>query len=114
MTNSIDKKTIALLSYLTWIGLIIAMILYYQPKNKQPFAAFHLRQSLGLSLLAILIIGLFRMSGSDLFYFSLPSLFVLLSLVLLWVLGFKSAMDENEKPVPVMGSFFQKMFSFIN
>src|SRR5204863_186615 len=49
----IDGKTIAILSYFTWIGWIIAFVLYNS--NKSQLAAYHLRQSLTLMILGILV-----------------------------------------------------------
>ena len=46
-------KPAAALSYFTFIGLIIAYFMNNESKN--PFAAFHIRQSLGLILAYFLI-----------------------------------------------------------
>ena len=84
----------------------------YFPPEKDDFARFHLRQAFGLGLLSTVCFLLFRLLGSDLFYFSLPSMIVLLVLLILWFMGFKSAMDEKEKAVPFIGEYFQRWFSF--
>ncbi|MBS1566555.1 MAG: hypothetical protein JST39_19380, partial [Bacteroidetes bacterium] len=92
------KKNIALLCYLTWIGWIIAFILNSTPGNSNSYTRFHLRQSFGLGLLVILVYLLFSFVGLDLVYFSIPSLLVFVVFFILWMIGFKSAMDEKEKP----------------
>lgn len=50
--NTVEEgKTIAIISYITWIGTIIAFIMNNDKKN--PFASFHIRQMVGLSILSI-------------------------------------------------------------
>ncbi|MGB1450928.1 MAG: hypothetical protein ACPG7E_04370, partial [Marinirhabdus sp.] len=46
-----EGKTIAIISYITFIGLIIAFVMNNEKKNS--FASFHIRQSLGLVALYI-------------------------------------------------------------
>lgn len=107
------KKNIALLCYLTWIGWVIAIFLFSSKENRNSYTCFHVRQSLGLGLLAIVCCGIFQLLGESLFYFSLPSLLVFILLFVLWMMGFVSAMNETEKPVPVIGKYFQKWFALI-
>lgn len=44
-------KSTAITSYILIVGVLIAMSMNAEPKN--PFAAFHIRQSLGLSILFV-------------------------------------------------------------
>ena len=106
------KKNIALLCYLTWIGWIIAIYLFSFKENRDSYTRFHIRQSFGLGLLSIACYVIFLLFDDNLFYFSLPSLLVFILLFVLWILGFVSAMNEKEKPVPVIGKYFQRWFAF--
>ncbi len=44
-------KTVAILSYCTLIGFIIALVLNGEQKNKSELGVFHIRQALGIFLL---------------------------------------------------------------
>ncbi len=101
-----EGKTIAIISYLWIIGLIIAFIMNNDKKNS--FAAFHIRQMIGLTLLSLALGVILRivnlgMAGSAL---------GLIPLVL-WVIGFIGALQGQEKKVPVLGDMFQDWFKGI-
>src|SRR5690625_4823198 len=91
-----EGKTIAIIAYITIFGLIIAFIMNNDKKNS--FAAYHIRQSLGLGLtgLAIGVIGMLPFLGWIISF--LGSIFILV----LWVMGLISALNGEEKPVPVL------------
>src|SRR4051794_39665687 len=109
-----DQKTISWVSYLTIVGWIIAIVSYNNSTDKSSLARFHLRQSLGifLSLLAVSILSmmfLFILGPlSFLFYFINIGLFILL------IIGLVAAANGEEKPVPVLGEFYQRSLTFIN
>ncbi|TDN95413.1 hypothetical protein DET49_1018 [Salegentibacter sp. 24] len=44
--STFDPKTIAIIAYLTVIGLVVAFVLNNDKRNE--FASFHIKQSLGL------------------------------------------------------------------
>lgn len=107
-----DKgKTVALLSYLTIIGWIVAIILHQDEKNKSELGAFHLRQALGIILtgIAIGIAGWILLwipfIGAIVYYVAL------IGLIVLWVMGLISAVQAEEKPVPLLGEIYQKVLS---
>ncbi len=104
-------KTIAIVSYITIIGWIIALIMH--STNKTSIGAYHLRQSLGLILLAIAT-----------FIIRIPLMFIpfigwgvntLISvcLLILWILGLVAAANNEEKPLPFIGEPFQQWFANI-
>jgi len=97
-----EGKTIAIIAYITIFGLIIAFIMNNDKKNS--FAAYHIRQSLGLGLtgLAIGVIGMLPFLGWIISF--LGSIFILV----LWVMGLISALNGEEKPVPVLGEKYQE------
>lgn len=99
-----DAKTIAIIAYLTIIGLAVAFILN---KDKQDgFANFHIKQSLGLTLLSLglFIIGMVPILGWILSF--LGSIF----LFYLWIMGLIAAINHQTKPVPILGHYFIDWF----
>ena len=102
-----EGKTIAIIAYITIIGLIIAFVMNNEKKNE--FASFHIRQSLGIIILSILISVFFFIIG---FVISIPFLPTIINLLLivLWVLGFIGAIQGEKKKVPVVGDQFQDWF----
>lgn len=97
-----DGKTTAIIAYITIIGLIIAFIMNNDKKNS--FAAYHIRQSLGIGLtgLALGILNIVPILGW------LISIFGSIFIIVLWVLGLLSALNGKEKPVPLLGEKYQE------
>ena len=106
-SSSYDPKTIAIIAYLTIIGLIIAFLL--NNDKKQEFSSYHIRQSMGLALcsVALFIVGMIPVLGWIVSF--LGSIFLLL----LWVLGLLNAINNEIKPVPVLGEYFEEWFKNI-
>jgi uncharacterized membrane protein len=98
-----DGKTIAIVSYLTYIGIIIAFILNNEKKND--FAAFHLRQAVGLGIIFFLVEMLTAFSFQGIF----KSVFYVF-LFVLWFIGFIGAINGEYKKVPIFGDAFQQWF----
>jgi uncharacterized membrane protein len=105
-----DQKTIAWVSYLTLIGWIIALVSYNNSPDKSSLARFHIRQSLGLMLTALAISFLSVLLGMVGMLFNLLNLGVLV----LWIIGLVAATNREEKPVPLVGDFYQRTLTFIN
>ena len=105
-----EGKTIAIVSYLTVIGLIIAFVMNNDKKND--FASFHIRQSLGIMILSFVVFIFFFILA---FVISIPFLptIVNLLIVVLWVLGFIGAIQGEKKKIPVLGDQFQDWFKGI-
>ena len=102
-----EGKTIAIIAYITIIGLIIAFVMNNEKKNE--FASFHIRQSLGIIGLSIAITIFFGFVVSIPF---LPTIIHLL-LIVLWFLGFIGAIQGEKKKVPILGDQFQEWFKSI-
>ena len=96
-------KTIAVISYITWIGTLIAFLLNNSQRNL--FASFHIRQAIGISV------------------FSLINSFVLLNYIDLWIvgslgmvlfvfriIGIIGALKNEERKVPFVADLFQDWF----
>jgi uncharacterized membrane protein len=109
-----NSKTIAVVSYITLIGWIVAIILHTNDRNKSPFAAFHLRQALGLfcTWVATWILSLFFMFIpiiNILFVFVAPA--VMLGVFAFLILGIVNAVNNETKPLPLVGEFYQRIFA---
>lgn len=105
INSSNNEKSTAIISYFWWIGLLIAFIM--NNNNKSYFASFHIRQSIGLSIMSFFI-GLLVQIGLKTFA---PILF--LGLFVLWVIGLLSAIKGETKAVPLLGDLFQDWFKSI-
>jgi len=102
-----EGKNIAIIAYITFIGLIIAFVMNNEKKNT--FASYHIRQSLGLALTAVALslINIIPILGWIVSF--LGSFFVLV----LWIIGLINAVNLKEKPVPVLGKKFEEWFKNI-
>lgn len=102
-----EGKMMAIIAYITIFGLIIAFIMNYDKKN--PFTAYHVRQSLGLGLVGVII----TIASYVPFIGWLISLLGSIFLFVLWVMGLISAVNGERKPVPIIGEKFQEWFKNI-
>lgn len=102
-----DGKVIAIISYITLIGLIVAFIM--NNDKKIPLASYHIRQSLGLLLsgLVLSFVNVIPLLGQIIYL--VGGVFLLV----LWVMGLIAAINQKQEPVPVLGSHFQEWFSSI-
>jgi uncharacterized membrane protein len=100
-----EGKTTAIISYFTWIGTLIAFIMNNEKHNS--FAAFHIRQMIGLSLFSLGNGFLSRYIGMEV------SGIIMLGLFVLWIIGFIGATKGEEKRVPLVGDLFQDWFKGI-
>lgn len=99
-------KTTAIIAYITIIGTIIAI--FMNQDNKNTFATFHIRQALGINIGFYLLGALVSMFDSWL----ISSTFYIFIFVL-WIFGLMTAIKEEKKTVPIVGSYFQDWFTFI-
>jgi len=109
MDNKIveEGRSTAITSYILVIGVLIAMSM--NSENKNPFASFHIRQALGLSL-TFISLGLI-ISNFDSGMITIP---MWISVSVLWSYGIFSAIKGDTKPLPLLGDFFQKWFKTIS
>jgi uncharacterized membrane protein len=113
-----EDRTVAIVSYLTIVGFIVALVLFGQPGKKTALNSLHLRQNLGLWVSGIVLgIGLAMVSFVLVF---IPLIGPILSSLLfmafyggffvLWLLGLIAAVNGEVKPVPVIGAKIQEVF----
>ncbi|MBE8714411.1 DUF4870 domain-containing protein [Sphingobacterium hungaricum] len=108
-----NNKTLAIVSYITVIGWLIAYFSYKDETNKSPFVTYHLKQSLGVFVVSVVISVI-----ASILIAIIPTLATALSLLsviplVLLVLGIINAVNEVMKPVPLIGGYFEDKFSFI-
>lgn len=101
-----EGKTMAIVSYFTFIGLIIAIIMNLEKRN--PFTYYHARQMLGL------IIMLLVSNVTEKYVNSwLGTTFWIITFSC-WIYGLYTALIGVSKPIPVIGDMFQDWFRKIN
>ncbi len=107
LSQTVEGKNIAIIAYITIIGLIIAFVM--NNEKKESFASYHIKQSLGLALtgLALGIIGMIPILG---WLINIVGIFVLLYM---WIVGLMNAINGNEKPVPFLGKKYKEWFKNI-
>ena len=116
VTPAKEDTTIALLAYLTpilfGVGIVIAIIMHNGKKTA--LGAFHLRQSLGLLIasivvwMAMMVIGFIPVVNM-LLLILVPVVWI--GFFVLWIMGLISAINAQQKPLPVVGEHFQKWFA---
>lgn len=105
-TSTDNGKTVAIIAYITLIGWIIALII--NNGNKTAMGSYHLRQSLGIICVGVILNILASIIG-----ISIISWIVWAGVLVLWILGILSAVQGEMKPVPVVGEKFQEWFKGI-
>ena len=97
-----EGKTLAIVCYLTFIGLIIAIIQNNEKKNIYTY--FHVRQMLGL-IIALLVSNTIEKYVNGTLGFGLW-----LIIAAAWFFGLASAIQGKTTPIPIIGEYFQKWF----
>lgn len=105
--NKDQERTIAIVAYITFIGLIIAW--NKNKKNPSAFASFHIKQMLGICCVGLLLFLLGLVPKFGQYFYTIGMLFV----VLLWVLGLLNAVNGEEKKLLGLSNYFQKWFKSI-
>ena len=103
-----EDKTTAIVSYLTLIGFVVAVVLHGQKKTR--LGAYHLRQSLGLMLTGVAVMIGGAILGFIPFLGWLVSLAAWVGLLVLWVTGLIAAANGEQKPVAVLGAHYERWF----
>lgn len=98
-----DGKLLAILSHFWILGTIIAWILNLSKKNE--YAAFYIRQMIGLQVLGFLVEGIivYILGG-------FIAKILGIALFVLWLISLFGAFSDKLKLIPVVGAYFQKIF----
>lgn len=102
-----EGKSIAIIAYITLIGLVIAFVMNSDKKNS--FAAYHIRQCVGLMCtgLALSVVNIIPVLGW------IISAACMLLLIALWLRSLINAVNGKEVPIPVLGTYYDKWFAGI-
>lgn len=98
-----EGKTVAAVSYILLIGVLIALSINADKKNK--FTSFHIRQALGLTI-GFIGIGLI-ISNFNTPHIILP---FWVCFAILFSYGIITSLKGQAIPIPVIGEWFQKFF----
>ena len=102
-----DGKMIAIISYITVIGTLIAFIMNQNKHNY--FASFHIRQAIGIFTVGLLVNFISRYTNIDFLDTILG-----IGVFILWIIGLIGAIKGEEKVVPLLGVQFQEWFRNIS
>jgi len=112
--QEMDEKTIAIISYITIVGWVIAYV--QLSKNKTQLAVFHIRQSLFLMLCAFgicivqMLVAFIPYLG---WIISLSLGLIMLGFLVLWIIGLINAISGEQKPLPIFGNKAQDLLKGI-
>ena len=98
--NDTMAHFVAVVSYLTLGGWLLALIIYGQ--HKSSLSSFHLKQSLGLII-----------TGCLLSFIPLIGWLLILGIIAAWFYGLYFALKGIEKAVPLLGDLYQQHLDFI-
>ena len=100
-----EDRTVAILSYITIIGFIAAIVMHQSRKTQ--LGAFHLRQVLGLVLTATAgaVGAVVPILGWIVWFLVAIGVFVL------WLIGLLAALKGDMRPVPILGEHYQRWFA---
>ncbi|WP_299335248.1 hypothetical protein [uncultured Psychroserpens sp.] len=104
--TSNNTDSYAIVAYITLIGTLIAF--YMNREERNPLVSFHVRQALGLWLLQMFL-GYF-IGAFDSWMISMSFWIFFIALFLYGIFG---AVGKQMNEVPILGPFFQKIFSSI-
>lgn len=101
-----NGKSIAIISYILLVGVLIALSM--NSENKNQFASFHIRQGMGLTI-TFIVLGV-SISSFENVLVAVP-MWIFISV--LTVYGIFTAATGQTTPLPLLGSLFQKWFKSI-
>lgn len=101
-----NPRTAAIIAYITIIGWLMAYYWLY-PGHKSRMGILHIRQALFLHIFTFII--------NVIMYYLVTSLIVygvvVVALFTLWAVGVMHAINGQEKLLPVIGPWSQKLFA---
>lgn len=93
-----DQKTTSIVAYLTWVGWLVAFL-----AGDKEGAKFWLNQSLVLILCDIALSIVMGVLVFIPIIGALISTVVGIGMIVFWVLGLIAAINQEEKPLPIIG-----------
>lgn len=118
LSTADNGKTVGIISYLTIIGWLVALLAMHNDK-KTELGSYQLRQTLllyiigiGVYIICMAIFTSLIFTGG--FWLGMALNWVIrLGLFVLWLIGFLGAINGEKKPIPLIGEKAQTMFSGI-
>ena len=101
-----EGKMTAIISHVTIVGTIVAFVIHRGKKNS--FAAFHIRQMVGLG-----VFGLLNQYVITDFLGNNAGILIALILFVFRIIGLIGAIKGEEKRIPFLGDQFQEWFKNI-
>ncbi|MBS1502179.1 MAG: hypothetical protein JST32_08965 [Bacteroidetes bacterium] len=120
-TTTDNGKNVAIVSYLSIIGWLIAYFAMHNDK-KTELGSYHLRQTLLFYIFSFGVYIVWSVIVTALIFslsLGLASIALLLNWVIyiglfvLWIIGFIGAINGEKKPIPLIGDKAQTMFKGI-
>lgn len=118
LSTADNGKTVGIISYLTIIGWLVALLAMHNEK-KTELGSYQLRQTLLLYIIGIGVYIVWMAVFTSLiftggFWLGVALNWVIrLGLFILWLIGFLGAVNGEKKPIPLIGEKAQTMFSGI-
>lgn len=106
-----SNKKLSVISYITLIGWLIAFV--SGKENSNSLLKYHLRQSLGLTIISAIFNVIVIVLTSILPFLSIIAYFSIVFFGLM-IIGMINASNEIEKPLPLIGKLFESKFAFLN
>jgi uncharacterized membrane protein len=97
MAKDDQSKVVAIISYITPIGWIIALIL--NQSKKTDLGSFHIRQAL-----------LLMIAGIILSWIPVVGWILAIAVFVFWIMGLVYAVQGEKKEVPLIGAYAQQWF----
>ncbi|MCF0191457.1 MAG: hypothetical protein HUJ96_09370 [Marinilabiliaceae bacterium] len=103
-----DAIKISMASYVTPAGWIVAFALRLISNTYDKFSTFHLRQSLGLNILFVLLWVIFDKIGN--WYLSQTASVIYIGCIIMGVTGAANSILRYQ---PLLGKIYNRLFRFI-
>ena len=100
--NNPSAKTKAIIAYLTFIGMLIAISM--NQDKKEEFTIWHIKNMLGLLILLFAAVALQN---------SFIGFYIYWITVALWLFSFIMAIMGKKKGIPYLSEKFQQWFTFL-
>lgn len=106
-----NPKTQSILAYLG----ILWLVAYFGGKEKRDtLSTYHLRQGLGLLIVAILVNVILNIIIMVVPALGTPLSLVSIVFLILMIFGIINAANEVRKPLPLIGKLFENQFPFLD
>ena len=121
MSKNDNSKVCAILAYIFLIGVVWYFV--DEKMKKSSFAKFHVKQALflaivglGISILLAIVSSVFAVIPIIGWIISLilvpVGILINIGLLVLWIFGLINSINEKKEPIPVIGGYAEKVFTF--